>query len=250
MRSDVARTIGCGAGLSLRRTSVRPTTPSGERGVTLIELLFAITLVGLISVGLLFAMRTSLLTYERLNQRMADDRRAMRLELALERQISGMIPILGDCVPGRVFFGGDQQTLRFISDYSLAEGSRGNPRIVEYQIQPDPAGGARLMMNEHVYGGPTTTAPLCAAGAFLPVSINNQYVEEAGKQDYYRIAYHEWFPDNMLAGIWVPVWDRPLLPSAVRIEMAPADPGSARLPLLTLNVPLRITRDLGVPYVD
>ena len=78
----------------------------GERGVTLIELLFAITLVALISTGLLFAMRTSLLTYDKLNQRMADDRRAMRIEQMLERQIGGMIPIMGDC-GGRVFFEGD-----------------------------------------------------------------------------------------------------------------------------------------------
>jgi len=221
-----------------------------ERGVTLIELLFAVTLVGLISTGLLFAMRTSLLTYDRLNQRMADDRRAMRLELTLERQISGMLPIMGDCGARRVFFNGDQQTLRFISGYSLAEGSRGNPRIVEYQVDRDPSGGVRLMMNERVYGGPTTTAPLCASGAFLPVSIDSQSVEAAGRLAYCRIAYHEFIRENLLAGNWVTMWNRPTLPSAVRIEMAALDPGATRLPPLTLNVPLRITRDLGVPYVD
>jgi prepilin-type N-terminal cleavage/methylation domain-containing protein len=221
----------------------------GERGVTLIELLFAITLVALISTGLLFAMRTSLLTYDKLNQRMADDRRAMRIEQMLERQIGGMIPIMGDC-GGRVFFGGDPQTLRLISSYSLSEGSRGYPYLVEYQIDRDPNGGVRLMMNERLYGGPSTTAPLCAAGAFLPVKIDNQSVEAVGKLAYCRISYHEFVPDNRLIENWVPVWNRPTLPSAVRIEMAALDPAAARLPALTLNVPLRITRDLGTPYVD
>jgi len=36
----------------------------------------------------------------------------------------------------------------------------------------------------------------------------------------------------------------------VHIEMAPLNPAEARLPLFTLNVPLRITRELGVQYVD
>jgi type II secretory pathway component PulJ len=220
-----------------------------EAGVTLIELMFSITLVALISAGLLFAMRTSLLTYDKLNQRMAEDRRAMRLELTLERQIGGMIPIMGDC-SGRVFFNGDQQTLRFISDYSLAEGSRGNPRIVEYQVDRDSAGGVRLMLNERVYGGPTTTASLCGAGAFLPVRLDSQSVEVAGKLAYCRISYHEFVAENLLLGNWVPLWDRPTLPSAVRIEMTDLDPATARLPALTLNVPLRITRDLGTVYAD
>lgn len=221
-----------------------------ERGVTLIELVFAITLVGLISVGLLFAMRTSLLTYDKLNQRLADDRRSMRIELTLERQIGGMIPIIGDCGGGRVLFSGDQQTLRFLSDYSLSEGSRGYPHIVEYQVQQDPGGGVRLMMNERVYGGPVTTAPLCAGGSYVPVKVDNESVEAVGKLAFCRIAYREFIPNNLLAGNWVPVWNRPTLPAAVRIEMAALNQAAARLPPLTLNVPLRITRDLGVPYVD
>ena len=235
----------------IRSMRNEPRTGRGnESGVTLIELLFAITLVGLISVGLLFAMRTSLLTYDKLNQRLAEDRRAMRLEQALERQISGTIPIIGDCGAGRVLFTGDQQSLRFLSDYSLAEGSRGYPHIVEYQVNQDPKGGVRLMMNERVYGGPTTTAPLCLDGAYVPVKIDGQSVEAAGKLAFCRIAYRELIAENLLAGNWVNVWNRPGLPAAVSIEMAALDPAESRLPALTLNVPLRINRDLGVPYGD
>jgi hypothetical protein len=220
-----------------------------ESGVTLIELLFAITLVSLISVGLLFAMRTSLLTYDKVSQRLASDRRAMRMELTLERQISGIIPVMGGC-SGQVFFGGNQESLRFVSDYSLAEGSRGYPRVVEYQVAPDPHGGVRLMMNERVYGGPSTTAPLCAGGVDQPVHLDQQSAEAAANLVFCRIAYRELVPGNLLAGNWVPAWDRPMLPAAVRIEMASVNPAAVRLPALTLNVPLRITRDLGVQYAD
>jgi len=75
-------------------------------------------------------------------------------------------------------------------------------------------------------------------------------MEAAGKLKYCRIGYREFFADNMMAGNWVARWDRPTLPGAVRIEMAPIDVSVTRLPMLTLNVPVRITRDLGTVYVD
>ena len=213
-----------------------------ERGVTLVELMIAITLVAAIIAGLLFAMRTSLLAYQKVNGRLEDDTRTMRIEQAVERQISGLVPLVRDCPALR----GDSQWLRLISSYSLAEGSRGYLRIVEYVVAPDPSGrGVRLMMNERLYNGPCVKDQPQIAG---------DSTEAAGKLAYCRIAYREFFPDNMMAGNWVPSWDRPTLPGAVRIEMAPvegsADGSAMRLPMLTVNVPIRITRDLGAEYVD
>ena len=211
---------------------------SAERGVTLVELMIAITLVAAIVAGLLFAMRTSLLAYQKLNGRLEDDTRAMRIEQALERQISGLVPLVRDC-PG---IKGDEQSLRFVSAYSLAEGSRGYLRVVEYVVAPDlSGGGVRLMMNERLYSGRCSPDP--------PL-IDGESMEAAGKLKYCRIGYREFFADNMMAGNWVARWDRPTLPGAVRIEMAPIDVSVTRLPMLTLNVPVRITRDLGTVYVD
>ncbi|HEY7333653.1 MAG TPA: prepilin-type N-terminal cleavage/methylation domain-containing protein [Bryobacteraceae bacterium] len=207
-----------------------------ERGVTLVELVIAITLVAAIITGLLFAMKTSLLTYQKLDARLDEDTRTMRISQALERQISGLIPVVRDCPALR----GDQESVRFVSGYSLAEGSRGYPRVIEYRVVPDPAGGVRLMMNERLYSGP------CSPG---PVEIDAQSIEAAGKLAYCRIGYREFTREDMMAGNWVAVWDRPTLPAAVRIEMASMD-AATRLPMLAVNVPLRITRDLGVPYVD
>ena len=208
-----------------------------ERGVTLVELMIAITLVAAIVAGLLFAMRTSLLAYQKLNGRLEDDTRAMRIEQALERQILGLVPLVRDCPALK----GDERSLRFVSAYSLAEGSRGYLRVVEYLVAPDPSGGTRLMMNERLYNGPCVKDPPLLGG---------ESIEAAGRLAYCRIGYREFFPDNMMAGNWVARWDRPTLPGAVRIEMAPMDASTTRLPTLTLNVPIRITRDLGAPYVD
>jgi hypothetical protein len=49
---------------------------------------------------------------------------------------------------------------------------------------------------------------------------------------------------------WIPIWQRPDLPRAVRIEMMPLDPNPSRLPMLTLNVPVHVTRLVAVPYAD
>jgi hypothetical protein len=72
----------------------------------------------------------------------------------------------------------------------------------------------------------------------------------AGKLAYVRFAYQDVLPDTPLGGAWLPEWSKPILPIAVRIEMASLHPDSNDLPALTLSVPLRLTRQLGMVYVD
>jgi hypothetical protein len=224
---------------------------SSERGVTFLELIIAVTLVAAIVAGLLFAMRGSLLTYEKVTGRLEEDTRLMRMSQALARQIGAAIQTTGACGAGRVaVFNGDAQSLRFVSSYSLEEGARGYARLVEYQVAPDPQGGVRLMMNERVYAGPATTGPLCAANVFLPVQIDAQSIEAAGRLKYCRIWYRELVADNLPAGNWVTIWNRPALPAALRIEMAPLPGSEPSLPVMTLNVPIHIFRELGVQYED
>jgi hypothetical protein len=38
-------------------------------------------------------------------------------------------------------------------------------------------------------------------------------------------------------------WNKPLLPSAIRVEMAPLEPNSAKLQLVPLTIPIRVTKD-------
>ncbi len=227
-----------------------------RRGVTLIELMIAITLVAAISSGLLLVMRTSLLTYEKISERLQDDRRTMGLQQALAHQIGGVMPVMGACASsaggaGRVaIFNGDPQSVRFVSSYSLAEGARGYPRLVEYQVAPDPNGGVRLLMNERIYFGPAIAAPLCLNRVFLPIEITPQSVEMAGRLEYCRLSYREPIPYSPAGGAWLAAWNRPNLPRVVRIEMAPLDPNPARLPVLTLNVPVHVTREVDTTYAD
>jgi len=226
---------------------------SRSAGFTLIEMTIAVTLVAAIISGLLISMRTGLAAYQRVNQRLDDNRRAMGLDQALHRQLGGMMPESAPCGVGAAripVFDGTPSWLRFVSSSSLADGARGYPRIIEYLVDLDPRGGVRLMMNERVYSGPASLLPLCANNGFLPVTLNPQSFEMAGRLAYCRFGYRVTAPDFVSGGDWLPVWQAPNLPRAVRIEMAPIDSGPSRLPMLTVNVPVHITRDVLGPYAD
>jgi hypothetical protein len=228
-----------------------------EAGVTLIELMIAITLVAAISTGMLMAMRTSLITLEKVDARLQSNRRVMGVEQILSRQLGGVMPVLGACqtpdggASGRIaVFNGTEQTLHLVSTYSLAEGARGYPRVLEYQVIPADGGGLRLIVNEYLYSGPASTSPLCQNRVFLPVQVKPDSFVLADRLAYCRFKYRQRVPGSPRGGAWVQFWNQTDLPSAVRIEMAPLTPDPARLPLVNVTVPIHITREVGAPYAD
>jgi prepilin-type N-terminal cleavage/methylation domain-containing protein len=69
-----------------------------ERGVTLIELMVAITLVAAIATGMLMAARTSLTVLQKVDTRLQSNRRVMSVEQILARELGGVMPVMGDCL--------------------------------------------------------------------------------------------------------------------------------------------------------
>src|SRR5689334_23168460 len=99
---------------------------SRQSGVTLIELLIAITLVSLLTVGIMFAMRIGLNTMERSNSRFIANRRVIGVDRVMHQQLGGFLPVKAECrnapnePPAFVpFFNGEPQMMRFASSYSL-----------------------------------------------------------------------------------------------------------------------------------
>jgi prepilin-type N-terminal cleavage/methylation domain-containing protein len=224
-----------------------------ERGFTLIELMIAVTLVAAISVTMLMAMRTSLTTLQKTDGRLDSNRRVMAVEQILSRQLGGVMPVPGICGGGgRVpVFNGTDQTLFLVSSFSMSEGTRGYPRVLSLQVVSNPAGGLRLIVNEDLWTGPTAIGPMCLDGAFLPVQVRPDSFILADNLLSCHIAYLERRPDGSpLGGNWVSVWTRPDLPQAVRVMMEPLRPDLARLPLVNVTVPIHVTREVMVPYVD
>jgi len=233
-------------------------------GVTLMELLIAVTLVSLLSVGILFALRVGLNAMEKANTRLMSNRRVLGAQRALEQQIAGLMPVTADCrsapdaPPVKMpFFQGEPQSMRFVSSFSLEEAGRGYPRIVEFQVIPgEDQQGVRLVVNELLYWGPMSTGMLCLGPSpalpgpmFRPIEVGPRSFVLADRLAYCRFSYQELAPPPELRR-WVVRWIRPELPAAIRIEMAPLTPDPSKLPLLTMTAPVRVDRDPMTAYED
>jgi prepilin-type N-terminal cleavage/methylation domain-containing protein len=229
-----------------------------QRGVTLIELMIAITLVAALSTGMLMAIRTSLITLDKVDNRLQSNRRVISVNQILSREIGGVMPVIGLCggsdggVSGRTpVFNGTAQTLHMVTSFSMSEGSRGLPHVLELQVIPADEGGFRLIVNEFLYTGPVSITPFCAGNQFRIGQALPQSFVLADRLKYCRIFYQQRPPDlPPTGGNWVDSWSIPDLPAAVRFDMAPLIVDPARLPLLSVTVPIHVTREVLNPYVD
>ena len=240
----------------------------GRRGVTLIEMLIAVTLVSLLSGGILYAMRLGLGALEQTNRKFADNRRALGSLRVLTEQLTSVIPAQVSCLGRQVlqaplFFQGTPNSLQFVSSYTIEEAARGYPRIVEYLVIPGDAqrgGGVRLVTQEMPYTGPQSVALFCAGTSvdpyhhapvalLQPPRLGPKPFVIADQLAYCRITYQRVHPITLVRD-WLASYSGAALPSAVRIEMAPLRPDPARVQLSTTTIPLRVTRTNYEPYAD
>jgi prepilin-type N-terminal cleavage/methylation domain-containing protein len=215
---------------------------SAEAGVTLIEVLVAVILLSLLSLGMLYALRLGLGSLSRVDARLMDNRRVAGAQRILEQELMGLIPVLAKCPGGPgagAFFQGQTQSMRLVSSFSLEEAWRGRPMILELFVIPGENGeGVRLVVNESQYAGPPSVGPFCVG---MPVANPHSFVL-ADKLAYCRFSYLGPAPDPKDPGIWSPVWDHPLWPFGIRVEMAPSEPTPARLQPITVTVPIYMYR--------
>ncbi len=143
--------------------------------------------------------------------------------------------------------------MRLASTYSLQQGERGMPMILEFQVVPgEDEQGVRLVVNEHWYTGPRGAGVYCigmGAGPdggppgprFAPISVGPDSFVLADKLAYCRFSFRD------LRSLLSPRsgcerWVKPVLPNAIRIEMAPLAPDLGRLQPVTLTIPVHVTR--------
>ena len=238
--------------LAVREPGTRNQKP--ETGFTLLELLIAITLFSLLAVAVVFSLRVGLSALGKVDSKLMNNRRVTGVERVIEQEIAGIMPVTADCQnsgdgpPARIaFFQGEPAAMRLASSYSLQEGSRGLPMILEYLVIPGENDvGVRLLVNEHLYTGPRGAGQFCAAAgplaSFLPIQTGPASFVLADKLAYCRFSFRQLMPPPQSAR-WVPIWTQQrLLPNAIRIEMAPIDPTAARLEPVTLTMPVHVTR--------
>ena len=227
-------------------------------GVTLMELLIAILLLSLLSVGMVLTLRVALNAMTKTDSKLMANRRVASVERILNEEISGLIPVTANCSasgrpgPQIMFFQGEAQSMRLASTYSLHQGARGAPMILEFQVIPgEDNQGVRLVVNEQWYTGPRGAGATCVGlgrdpvtnlpgPIFVPIQIGGNSFVLSDRLAYCRFSYRQTRPKP--PPIWVEHWVTPLFPDAIRIEMAPLTPDPARVQPVTLTIPIRLTR--------
>jgi prepilin-type N-terminal cleavage/methylation domain-containing protein len=246
-----------------RPVAVSATFSHPRAGVTLIEILIAVSLLSLLSVGMLVAMRIGFNTMEKVDSRLVSDRRVSYARRIIENEIVGYTYTLADwqvrpnvfqSIP---FYQWEGQTMRFVTSYSLQDAWRGRPQIAALQVIPGEDGqGVRLIVNETPYTGAVQAGQTIASIQpdstirFVPVVANPQSFVLADRLAYCRFTYLE----PRLAPpfqVWRPDWVlTQQLPQGIRIDMAPLDISSADLHVSTVTVALHVNRTPGAVYAD
>jgi prepilin-type N-terminal cleavage/methylation domain-containing protein len=237
-------------------------------GLTLIEVLIAVSLLSLLTLGIMFALRIGLSALHKANTKLMDNRKVAGTQQIIERQLAGFIPVMAICevVPGQPgprmpFIQGEPQSMRLVSSYSLQFAGRGLPQILEFRVIAGEEGkGVRLVVNEVIYTGPRGAGTLCMGlrpdpelgvtiPRFRPIEIGPGSFVLADRLAYCRFSYLAPAPPPML-DMWRPMWILPRWPFAIRIEMAPLEAEPSRLNPVTITVPLQVNRDPIIVYGD
>jgi hypothetical protein len=249
---------------------IRPRTRArSTAGVTLIEVLIAVTLLSLLMLGMLLVMRVGLMAYTKTNDKLMENRRVTGAQRVLQDELEGIIPATPPCLgqPNLAslrfnFFQPEAQRLRMVSAFSLQEGWRGHPQILEFLVIPGKDGqGVRLVVNEIPYtpviAGKLCTgvAPLAELGATVPVfpppAAGPDSFILADQLSLCRFSYltgEDGSPTNPVA--WRPEAIGRGWPRAIRIEMAPLEPDPGRLQPITVTAPLYLHRSVNMKYED
>ncbi|WP_321475898.1 prepilin-type N-terminal cleavage/methylation domain-containing protein [uncultured Paludibaculum sp.] len=240
---------------------------NGRRGMTLIEVMIAVTLVSLLAIGMLFAIRVGLTTMEATNRRSNLNRRALGAQRILSAEVAGFLPVIARCGGSAVveggsnapFFEGLPAVMRFASTYSLEGASRGAPQVAEFFVAPGQAGqGVRLLLNELPYTGPIGAGFLCQPPApdpvtgvntirFAPPAANPRSFVVADRLASVHFLYLQ--SDDRDPDLWVPAWTKQdQWPAAVRIEMVPLEPDASRVQPMTFTGRFRPNRRPGEQF--
>jgi prepilin-type N-terminal cleavage/methylation domain-containing protein len=240
-----------------------------QAGVTLVEVLIAVTLLSLLTLGMLFAMRIGLSSLAKVDDKLMTNRRVVGAQRLLENQLEGLMPAkLVNCgkiyftpTSGPVMFQGDQRSMRLVSTFSLQQAWRGQPQILEMFVIPGDEGGVRLVVNETPYSPLTasagclgmTTDPVSGQQVprFAPPQISDHTFVLADHLAYCRFSY---LVKLNVAERPLPKWIAAapggMWPRAIRVEMAPMKSDPSLLQPLTVTAPLNLYRAPDIEYGD
>ncbi|HTM52283.1 MAG TPA: prepilin-type N-terminal cleavage/methylation domain-containing protein [Bryobacteraceae bacterium] len=228
-------------------------------GMTLLEVIIAISLLSLLTVGVTMALRLGLSALAKTNDRLMSNRRVTGAQRVLEQQLQGFMPVVALYGEGErpgqktPFFQGEPQSMRLVSSYSLQEGARGSPKILEFRVIPGQNGkGVRLIVNEHPYTGPASAGVFCLGRIdgvfrFRPIEAGSLSFVLADRLEHCRFSYQEAPP---APPVWTELWILDKWPGAIRIDMGPLDDDVYRLRPVSVTARVHVNRAPVFEYGD
>ena len=242
-----------------------------QAGVTLVEVLIAVTLLSLLTLGMLFAMRIGLNTLAKTDNKLMSNRRVAGAQRILEDELEGLMPVtLMACgqqtfqgVSGPVLFEAKEQSMRLVSTFSLQQAWRGQPQILELFVIPGEDGrGVRLVVNETPYS-PVIAGQTCVGLAmnqatglqfprFAAPAVSERSFVLADRLAYCRFSYlvQNARPDRPTPPTWVSPAPAGNWPMGIRVEMAPLEKDPSLLQPITVTAPIFVHRGPGIEYGD
>jgi prepilin-type N-terminal cleavage/methylation domain-containing protein len=231
-----------------------------QAGMTLLEVLIAVTLLSVLSAGMMMAMRIGLSALSRTDSRLMDNRRIAGAQRILEQELQGVIPVVSPCGSGGPggpmvsLFSGQPTGLTTVTAFSLQGAWRGRPQVIQLFTGPDDNGGMRLLVNESPYTGPENAGKVCTGTSG---TLANFLIPSAGPTTFVladhlrevRFQYLHMAEKVEDPGIWTTDWKEAGWPFGVRVLIVPMEPSPARLQPISVTVPIYLNRDPGVKYV-
>ncbi|SPE38016.1 conserved exported hypothetical protein [Candidatus Sulfopaludibacter sp. SbA3] len=249
---------------------MRPVRKRRDAGLTLLEVLVAVTLLTLLMVGMSIALRVGLSAFSRTTNRLMDDRRVVGAQRIVQSELDGLIPVTPACLGAEgassnhfVFFQAESQYMRMVSTFSLQQGWRGEPQILEFFVIPGDQGrGVRLVVNEIPYT-PYGAGSFCL-GTMQDPTFNVTVPRfppppQASPTSFVlgdnlascRFTYYTRGPDPTIPD---PQWMTRATglgyPLAIRIDMAPLEPDLARLQPISVVAWIHLLRTPFLIYAD
>ncbi len=239
-----------------------------QAGITLIEVLMAVSLLSILTVGMLAAIRLGFNAMHKTEDRLMENRRVAGAQRIIEQELAGFVPVKAICPAGAEsaatpfpFFEGQPQSMRLVSTYSLEEAWRGQPHVLELQVIPGAGGlGVRLIVNEFPYTGPLSAGQACtgivtdpelgvAVPHFLPIQPGPSSFILADKLAWCRFSFLE-AQVPPLDPVWRGAWLKRAWPVGIRVEMVPLEEPGVHLRPLSITTAIPINRSPDLAYAD
>ncbi len=240
-------------------------TGRGSRsGMTLVEVIVAMSLLGLLSAGLFTAFQVGVSSWVTTRERLMLDRNIAGQNQRFHALFAGIVPLEARVPPDRAFrlrpfpfFQGEPQSMRFVTSHSITAGSRGGLRITELQVVDAPGKGRRVLLNQLPYRGPFSAGSFVSGWVPISEPPGRQLVFEpiralpnvsliiADQLAACSFLYLERPRSRNHPSRWVSTWkDLDRLPGAITINLTPA---SREARLLPVSITTAVRAEYALP---